>query len=404
MILHRLKPVSDVWRSRPAPLSGKAKGLGKNRARAPKPPPGVRVMARVEGTLIQSREPLDSGCEAKTRPITGEQPGSGRELTSGTDRVVVAMMRADSITAAERRTRGFAWFQERRGRAGHAARPTGVTRASSRGGTKRASNRSSGKGACGRRARELEAVLGKTRRTEFQRGLRKRSQGESYTGTKLETADTAKDTPTATAPQVHSTPTIHIMVNAEDRSDAGFPCTFQYSLLQDLPSVGDAPHYYYPGATRDGGRDGLTLEIRPDNAPPWLGTFAFGDILKSALSGVFSMPDRSRVCVVARGQGYTVRADQPTLWEPVQAAPITGVLPLPSKRLLVFATFTILVAYGEGGIKWRTKRLSSDGLQISSVTDSAIHGTCWDATVSAVKPFIVDLATGNHEGGANLPY
>lgn len=89
------------------------------------------------------------------------------------------------------------------------------------------------------------------------------------------------------------------------------------------------------------------------------------------------LPDPSRICVIARGQAYVVRADEPTSWEPVGAVPITNVLPLPSKRLLVLATFTRLVAYGETGVKWTTKRLSSDGLQISSTTDSAIHGTCW---------------------------
>jgi len=41
----------------------------------------------------------------------------------------------------------------------------------------------------------LEAVLGKTRRTEFQRGERRRSHGERYTGTKPETADTDKREP-----------------------------------------------------------------------------------------------------------------------------------------------------------------------------------------------------------------
>jgi hypothetical protein len=117
------------------------------------------------------------------------------------DQVVVAVMPRDSTTLAERRTCGVAACWQRRGASRNALGLTGANARVAGPGTQGASNQSdgpTGKGAPDRnvRSRYLEAVLGKTRRTEFQRGTRKRSHGRGYTGTKLETADTAKPLPT----------------------------------------------------------------------------------------------------------------------------------------------------------------------------------------------------------------
>jgi hypothetical protein len=132
--------------------------------------------------------------------------GTSREARLGVvarlaDQVVVAMMPRDSITLAERRTCGVAACWRRRGASRHALGPTGTNARVVQPGTNGASNLADGppgKGAPDRivRSRYLEAVLGKTRRTEFQRGVWKRSHERCYTGTKLETADTAKRRPT----------------------------------------------------------------------------------------------------------------------------------------------------------------------------------------------------------------
>jgi len=100
------------------------------------------------------------------------------------DRVVVATMPRDNRTLAEQRTRGAARCSTMRRwtrHACHACRPTGDPRRVAEASTKGASNLrvSVGKGAPEGtvRSRCLEAVLGKTRRTEFQRGEGKRSYG-----------------------------------------------------------------------------------------------------------------------------------------------------------------------------------------------------------------------------------
>ena len=89
------------------------------------------------------------------------------------DQVVVAMMPRDSITLAEQRTCGMAVCSTMRGSTRHALGPTGRSDRVAEASTYGASNLPGGpvgKGAPDQsvRSRHLQAVLGKTRRTEFQ--------------------------------------------------------------------------------------------------------------------------------------------------------------------------------------------------------------------------------------------
>jgi hypothetical protein len=65
----------------------------------------------------------------------------------------------------------------------------------------------------------------------------------------------------------------------------------------------------------------------------------------------------------------------------------------------VFANFTEMLAYGEAGVKWRTKRLTWDGLKIVAVGDRTLIGEYWDIRAEAMQRFEVDLATGAARGG-----
>lgn len=178
--------------------------------------------------------------------------------------------------------------------------------------------------------------------------------------------------------------------------DATFPHLYECDRLTESPSTG-IPHYYYPGASRQGGHDGLLLELRPEAGEPWLGTFAFGDVTPKGVSGVFTTPDPDQVCVVSRGEGYLVSVSTPTNWKAVLAAPIIDVRSIPARGIIVFADYTTIAAYGQGGLYWKTLRLSWDGLRITEVTDSSIKGEFFDPSGS-METFVVDLATGSHEG------
>jgi len=143
----------------------------------------------------------------------------------------------------------------------------------------------------------------------------------------------------------------------------------------------------------------MLAEVHPEKGDPWLGTFAFGTVEPKGISGIFTTPSPDRLCVVARGEGYFISASTPTTWEPVQATPIIDVRPIRAQGVIVFASYTDLVAYGPAGIKWRTQRLTWDNLKITEVTDSFIKGEFWDILSEAMAGFTVDLATGTHQGG-----
>jgi hypothetical protein len=141
------------------------------------------------------------------------------------------------------------------------------------------------------------------------------------------------------------------------------------------------------------------LEVTPLKGPTWIGTFAVGNIAKTGVTGIFTMPNPLEVCVVARGQGYLVNVAAPTTWESIRAVPITDVRPILQHNLVIFASFTALFAYGLTGLAWRTKRLAWDGLTLVTVSKDSIRGEYWDYASDTKKDFVVDLQTGNHVGG-----
>lgn len=184
--------------------------------------------------------------------------------------------------------------------------------------------------------------------------------------------------------------------------DLTFPCKYEVEALPELPSGGVEPQrFYFPRMGEEGGRDGLLIKVSPEGGEPWLGIFAFGQNGPDALTGIYSCPNGVSLCVVSEGDGYIVRTDDPHVWKEVKAYPILDVRAIPSKKLLVFADFTEIVAYGVGGLAWKTSRLSSDGVKIIEVTADHIRGLAWDAATDREVEFLVDVNTGRHTGGSS---
>jgi hypothetical protein len=180
--------------------------------------------------------------------------------------------------------------------------------------------------------------------------------------------------------------------------DRTFPHSYECEWLLETQQTA-LPHYYYPGASLKGGRDGVLIRITPEGRQAWLGTFANGQLTRKGTTGVFTTPNPDRVCVVAAGEGYLVSANRPTVWDEVSITPVIDVRPIRAHSIIVIANFTELVAYGRAGIKWRTRRLTWDSLQITEVTDASIKGEFWDILSEAMETFIVDLETGADSGG-----
>ncbi len=188
------------------------------------------------------------------------------------------------------------------------------------------------------------------------------------------------------------------MTHIDGTIDETFAHSYECERLAETPERMQ-PHYYYPGASTEGGRDGILVKVRPERGLSWYGTFAFGQVTPKGISGIFTTPGRDRLCVVSRGEGYIVSAESPTVWEAVPTTPIIDVRPIRAQRIIVFADHTTLIGYGETGIKWKTERLTWDNLRIIEVTDAFIKGEFWDIRSEMVGTFVVDVATGAHRGG-----
>jgi hypothetical protein len=185
-------------------------------------------------------------------------------------------------------------------------------------------------------------------------------------------------------------------------TDFSFPRLYECEILAEIPGGTPLRHYYYPGATTAGGRDGVSVRVVPQDGAAWSATFAFGRHGRALPTRVLSLPDPTRVCIVSDGAGYIVDVADPLSWEPVEAVPITDVRSIPHLGLVVFASLTELVAYGAEGRTWGTRRLAWDGLRVTQVTDSRIIGEYWDSASGTMESFEVDLATGHERGGINL--
>jgi hypothetical protein len=181
-----------------------------------------------------------------------------------------------------------------------------------------------------------------------------------------------------------------------------FAADYSVEVVQDLPHPGTMRHFYYPPASRSG-HDGVTVQVAGTRMEPWIGTFAFGALSPKGISGVFAMPNAGQLCVVSRGRGFVVSATDPATYQELQCHPIVDVRPIPRWRIMIFANFTEMLAYGQDGIQWRTARLSWDGFKITEVTDTCIQGEFWDIRSEQPATFTVDLATGKHQGGARVP-
>lgn len=174
---------------------------------------------------------------------------------------------------------------------------------------------------------------------------------------------------------------------------------YSCEVLSDLPSNG-LDRFYFPGA-QSHGKDGLIVQVTPIRRAPWFGIFSFGEVAKEGVTAIYTMPNPNQLCVVARGEGYLVEAENPVAWQPVRSIPVIDARVILERKIVVFASFTDLVAYGASGIQWRSERLAWDRLSVVGTTSDYLTGEFWDHSSDEKKTFIVDLTTGNSVGGVS---
>ena len=102
-----------------------------------------------------------------------------------------------------------------------------------------------------------------------------------------------------------------------------FSSTYHLEVGGDLGAP--ASIYYFPGADRESGKDGVLVEVFNAKGENWTGVFAFGSFSPKGITGVYHLPDESRFCVVSKGDGYIVNANDPSDWQEISLIPILDV-------------------------------------------------------------------------------
>jgi hypothetical protein len=185
------------------------------------------------------------------------------------------------------------------------------------------------------------------------------------------------------------------------RFDFTFPRNYEVRILEAAPPVHPVEKlYHYPVELEEGDRSGAYVRVTPQSGRAWAGFFALGFDSDQVVSQLCSTPDPERFCVVVGGYAYVVKASDPVQWLRVEQQPVVDLRVLSQHGLLLFAGFTSITAFGGSGIAWTTQRLTWEGLTISAIDGDKLLGHGWDALADKEVPFIVDLKTGKHTGGA----
>lgn len=186
-----------------------------------------------------------------------------------------------------------------------------------------------------------------------------------------------------------------------------FPATWSASILSAPPLIAPARQLTWPqrvpGEEDTLARGAMLLEIKPRSGGTFLATCALGFRDPSALSGVWSCPRPDDILAVAGGYAYLADSLAPERPLHIPLRPVAQVLPAPESNLLLLAGFHTIAAIGATGLLWETKRLTWEGLNLTGIRDNQLHGLGWDMRTDRELPFTVDLATGQHTGGAFNP-
>ena len=186
-------------------------------------------------------------------------------------------------------------------------------------------------------------------------------------------------------------------------SPLSFPHTWKAEQLKAPPLIAPARQFTYPrrvaGEEDTLARGALLLMVHPPAGASFLATCALGFTDPSVPTGLFSCPNPDELCAVAGGYAYILDTLHPERSTHIPLKPVVEVLPAPSQNLLLFAGFHTIAAWGTGGEAWHTQRLSWEGIRITGVEGTTLHGTGWNMLTDKDVPFTIDLSTGRHEGG-----
>ena len=196
-------------------------------------------------------------------------------------------------------------------------------------------------------------------------------------------------------------------MSSNSQTHLSFPANWRAEILSSPPLIAPARQFVWPqrvpGEEDTLGRGAMLVDVRPAFGGGFLATCALGFRDPNALSGVWSCPRPDDILAIAGGYAYLADALAPERPVHVPLRPVAQVLAAPEDKLLLLAGLHTIAAIGATGLLWQTARLTWEGLTLTGVRDNHLHGLGWDLRTDRELPFTVDLATGQHTGGAFTP-
>ena len=136
--------------------------------------------------------------------------------------------------------------------------------------------------------------------------------------------------------------------------------------LRGMSKVGE--RVYYPGARRDGGRDGAWLRITAATGRVLTGVFA-SELVAGRLSVIASWPEPSTLLVAVGGGPYLVDTRDPDVWSRVDRPTVRRFDPQPDLGLALLLDDEALSAYDADGLAWESGRLGPDAVWLGRLDD-----------------------------------
>lgn len=182
-----------------------------------------------------------------------------------------------------------------------------------------------------------------------------------------------------------------------------FPHNYRSEIVQDLDECKQEILRYPRHVQQKRNYKNFVIHIQPNSDNNgWYATYAFdAHAGYSEANGLYSCPNPDYFCLLAAGDAFVINSINPEDWSEVPACPVLEICQLVEHGIFLFIDFCNIVAWGPSGMKWKTKRLAHDGIQVTDIQSDTLAGTgsCLCDPSAPKYNFEVDLHSGKHIGG-----
>jgi hypothetical protein len=185
--------------------------------------------------------------------------------------------------------------------------------------------------------------------------------------------------------------------------DLSFPHRWQAEVLAARPIILPSRHFVYPHNAEEVERGALEVLVRPatasaersPDAQSFLATCALGFIDPAVPTGLWSAPNPDELCAVAGGYAYMIDTASPQRFTMIPYRPVLEVRAVLDHGLLLFVGHHSILAWGPAGQAWESGKLSDEGVTITGIEGSVLHGLGWEMISDKEMLFALDLRAGS---------